>query len=337
MAWLYVQGLGEWNSGFELLSEDHIELFVTSSEKPGPQRISWEGWKTRQWIKRLFGTILQPSTAARGVESWISSLRDSRANLGVSPENGRGQQTRGGSGQKLKGSFAKWDRRSSFWKTLSVSAGAGSPEFSETWPLSGSMRNGTCFLLPKSERTTFGGGSFFWPTPVASDCKKGVMEWDGKRGRGLLGAARGYMWPTPQTVDAQKGRAPRLKSDRASRNPKKMSSYRMDLKDAVHLLPTPRATCRDMGTMKMQRFSGTDKRKGKAGSEYDPTNGGMLNPPWVEWLMGFPIGWTDSEPLETELFHLWLHSHLRALMRESPASRGSEPHLKGVTTLSRRG
>jgi len=22
-------------------------------------------------------------------------------------------------------------------------------------------------------------------------------------------------------------------------------------------------------------------------------NGGQLNPTWVEWLMGFPIGWTD--------------------------------------------
>lgn len=23
-------------------------------------------------------------------------------------------------------------------------------------------------------------------------------------------------------------------------------------------------------------------------------NGGKLNPMWVEWLMGFPIGWTSS-------------------------------------------
>ncbi|MGB1142082.1 MAG: hypothetical protein ACPG1A_14365 [Halioglobus sp.] len=23
--------------------------------------------------------------------------------------------------------------------------------------------------------------------------------------------------------------------------------------------------------------------------------GGGLNPQWVEWLMGFPIGWTDCE------------------------------------------
>jgi hypothetical protein len=23
--------------------------------------------------------------------------------------------------------------------------------------------------------------------------------------------------------------------------------------------------------------------------------GGRLNPMWVEWLMGFPLGWTDLE------------------------------------------
>jgi hypothetical protein len=23
------------------------------------------------------------------------------------------------------------------------------------------------------------------------------------------------------------------------------------------------------------------------------TAGGSLNPDWVEWLMGFPVGWTD--------------------------------------------
>lgn len=23
--------------------------------------------------------------------------------------------------------------------------------------------------------------------------------------------------------------------------------------------------------------------------------GGQLNPPWVEWLMGFPIGWTELD------------------------------------------
>ncbi len=27
--------------------------------------------------------------------------------------------------------------------------------------------------------------------------------------------------------------------------------------------------------------------------------GGQLNPTWVEWLMGWPLGWTDLKPLET--------------------------------------
>ena len=31
--------------------------------------------------------------------------------------------------------------------------------------------------------------------------------------------------------------------------------------------------------------------------------GEQLNPTWVEWLMGFPTGWTDLNNLETQLFH----------------------------------
>ena len=37
--------------------------------------------------------------------------------------------------------------------------------------------------------------------------------------------------------------------------------------------------------------------------------GGALNPPWVEWLMGWPIGWTASEPLATESFRRWRRAH----------------------------
>jgi hypothetical protein len=32
-------------------------------------------------------------------------------------------------------------------------------------------------------------------------------------------------------------------------------------------------------------------------------NGGRLNPMWVEWLMGFPIGWTVLEDSETPSSH----------------------------------
>lgn len=37
--------------------------------------------------------------------------------------------------------------------------------------------------------------------------------------------------------------------------------------------------------------------------------GGPLNPTWCEWFMGFPMGWTASEPLATDRFQQWLRSH----------------------------
>jgi hypothetical protein len=37
--------------------------------------------------------------------------------------------------------------------------------------------------------------------------------------------------------------------------------------------------------------------------------GGSLNPPWVEWLMGWPLGWTDLKPSATDKFQQWCDSH----------------------------
>ena len=37
--------------------------------------------------------------------------------------------------------------------------------------------------------------------------------------------------------------------------------------------------------------------------------GGQLNPDWVEWLMGWPIGWTDLKPLVMDKFQEWLQAH----------------------------
>jgi hypothetical protein len=34
-----------------------------------------------------------------------------------------------------------------------------------------------------------------------------------------------------------------------------------------------------------------------------------MSPMWVEWLMGWPIGWTDLRPLETVRFQQWRASH----------------------------
>jgi hypothetical protein len=49
------------------------------------------------------------------------------------------------------------------------------------------------------------------------------------------------------------------------------------------------------------------KKRGNI-AELETKKTGQLNPSWVEWLMGWPIGWTDLKPSETAKFHsvqLW--------------------------------
>ena len=37
--------------------------------------------------------------------------------------------------------------------------------------------------------------------------------------------------------------------------------------------------------------------------------GGKLNPEWVEWLMGWPIGWTELKPLAMDRWQQWQQQH----------------------------
>ena len=41
----------------------------------------------------------------------------------------------------------------------------------------------------------------------------------------------------------------------------------------------------------------------------DKTQPRHLNPAWVEWLMGWPLGWTDLKLLGTDKFQQWLNLH----------------------------
>ena len=48
-------------------------------------------------------------------------------------------------------------------------------------------------------------------------------------------------------------------------------------------------------------------REEKAAGRHIPH--GTLNPPWVEWLMGWPTGWTDLKPLAMDKFREWWRLH----------------------------
>jgi hypothetical protein len=47
---------------------------------------------------------------------------------------------------------------------------------------------------------------------------------------------------------------------------------------------------------------------------------GTLNPEWVEWLMGWPRGWTDLGPLNPQTFRAWQAASLAVLAASRPSA-----------------
>ena len=137
------------------------------------------------------------------------------------------------------------------------------------------MHDGLC-----SERTSVAhhidvGGSGYWPTPRVSDTEGGVVK----------------------NVE--------LKDGSFSRTNKDGVRWGVKLKDAVshveQMFPTPAA--RDW---KDANHPSEQKRHTPGLATHA---GGQLNPMWVEWLMGWPLGQTDLKPLETDKYRLWLQQH----------------------------
>ena len=147
-----------------------------------------------------------------------------------------------------------------------------------------------------------------YPTPAAAHAEQRQNEYDGKRGQTLLGAAKGQLWPTPNRPDG--GRTIPEDADWKGRTVaynKKGKKVQVGLESAVKKWPTPRQQDsyerRNWKTIKKINENGGDltlpsKVKYQEG-------GGQLNPDWVEWLMGWPIGWTSIKPLKELIWLSW--------------------------------
>lgn len=88
------------------------------------------------------------------------------------------------------------------------------------------------------------------------------------------------LWPTVRAEESGAYQYSQGKHDKLT----------LTLTGAARLWPTPLA----------QAGKGPGKSKKKQGGpNLQTVVGGQLNPTWVEWLMGFPAGWTDLEGSET--------------------------------------
>ena len=130
-------------------------------------------------MRRLFGMISKPSTAARGVASWIGSLAESRANPTASLVNTREQPTNGTSGRTPGGSSQSADRAQSSWRTFQASHGITSTPLGlsyEDWD-TGLKRD--FFQRKRLAPPTYGNGSSSWVTPTARSSASQNGEWKG--------------------------------------------------------------------------------------------------------------------------------------------------------------
>ena len=243
-----------------------------------------------------FGMMFKPLTADRGEEllTWYREVFPARTY--PLPEKAQGSTASvAGYGEKWRGSLARFDPDTCSWKTVQHSLLEDSGECSVTWPRSGMTANGLCWEQPMLALRINGTGSGLWPTPTVCGNynRKGASATSGD---GLATAVR--MWPTPTT------------RDRGTDAPARMGGPSLAV--AVRRWTTPTAHNAKEGGFASEHERNTPTLAAQAG--------GALNPTWVEWLMGWPLGWTDLKQLETARFRRWLREHSPSYRRDSDKS-----------------
>ena len=124
-----------------------------------------------------FGMMSQPLTASRGADLWTLSLaaspvRTSQAREAVTVLTVNGLD----SGEKWRGSWAKYHRATSSWKTHQTLLDGDSELYAETWPRWGMMQGGEFWGLDTPPQFINVTESGYWPTPQVSGRIQGKMS-----------------------------------------------------------------------------------------------------------------------------------------------------------------
>ena len=225
------------------------------------------GKKTECFPGFRFSMMLRNLTAGRGGESSTSCAADFRAKTSVAPATELELPERNHrSGSRCCGSFARFDRVTFSWRTPTDLFGEDSTLCSADWPRAGTMRNGECWLRPKL-------------VPRIS----------------VIGAGFSGKIPTP-TVSGNNNRKGLSKSSGDG-----LATF------VKRFWTTPSTNDATRGGTITENMTGTSlsqqiRNTPSLTARFD----GALNPYWVEWLMGWPVGWTDIDcDCETICRNVW--------------------------------
>ena len=209
--------------------------------------------------KETFGCSIHPNTRGEFLASMRVSLAKTLAALGHKP--GSQKEREAAFIEKCSELLMWYDPDICSWKMSPPSSKkSGYKPSSKTLPRAGMMRAGRVYLhqQPVPRTTVIGGGVLqnnekMWPTPRASE-----------PGRTTEGYGRGLA----ELVEGKQQKA--------------------------KMWPTPCSSAsKGSSPASLTRKNGKDRSNDRLDHAVMAVDGGQLNPVWVEWLMNWPLGWTQ--------------------------------------------
>ena len=245
-------------------------------------------------MKNLIQTDILKST---------SSQEDTLANLSPLQVANKVKKIRDTSGQSILDLSKNSDQLGLLEKTLVDMLNSVSTPYSRTWRVKVTPQGRLVFQLRASVPTIKGRESGLWRTPDAhggrgpSSKERMKMKLKKKMPISLNDqvAHPNLMWPTPTAIS-------RLNEGNVRMLRKKVMSGELSREEAEQMIG--KDVFEQQGKVQKIIWStptARDWRSGKASEKTLAKNtrplseqtGGQLNPMWVEWLMGYPKGWTD--------------------------------------------
>lgn len=274
------EGASNWGSDLHL--ETATAASLTSKGKLMPLASLQRVWRKGGWIRHLAGLTLSPSTADAIVGEYLSLQPATRASHFLARDDSEEPTTQGTCGPTSPASSASANPSSSSWRTSPTTSTLDflkSPESYKRWA---SALRQDCSRRKRSALHTEDSDSSSWRTPDAADPNRGAMD-PLKRANAnhqVFLKDQAVFWASPTSRDWKGGAESRIET------------MRLDTQAEIEF-PSSRP---DPET----------STPGQPSLSNAPTSPLRLNPAFVEWLMGWPEGWTDAgAPVASHSYHFW--------------------------------
>lgn len=304
--------------------------------KPSPSRTWYQRWNRVSFIRLLCGAMCDPSTAAAGVDAWTASLAASRASrtalpgksaeasmsatCGATPGASSSSLVRGGLSSKTSAGCS----RRGLTKSLEPSG------YGETFASLVSRLRSDCSRRRKSARAmnASASSSSAWLTPSANEDAAGTV--DGKMQRMLTHQAKetSDLWSTPRSSDGEKGGPNQAFGAGGIPLPAQTAQWPTPTSLSFGDSHQPGNSRSYNETMRLASFLQAQEKSQVGASSSNERR--SLNPLFVEWLMGWPPGWTllawtdfACSAMELSRYRQRMRSALSAidLPREAPPAQ----------------